>query len=191
LEGKHLFRQHRFVVLVACLVALAISPALKADETWSLDFSGTDGYSDTLSITGTITTAPGTNPLTIDGVNLTYAQVGFPGASYVTTNDTSTSLSNFDSADNLLYNSSPYLDSYGLSFLLTGESGGSDYSGNVNIYSDEGGDYCVPIDDDPSFCGTLIITPQAPVSAVPEPSSLLLLGLGLLAISCTRALIKS
>jgi hypothetical protein len=103
----------------------------------------------------------------------------------------STTLSNFDSADNLLYTTSPYLDNYGLSFLLASESGGSDFNGNVNIYTDEGGNYCVPSADEPSFCGTLTVTPQAAASAVPEPSSMLLLGLGLLAISRTLALLRS
>jgi hypothetical protein len=186
-ERKYLFRHRRFALLAACLAAFILSRSLQADEIWTLDFSGTDGYSDTLSITGTITTAPGTSPLTVDGVNLTFAQVGYADDPGVTINDTSTSLSNFDSADNLLYTSSPYLDSDGLSFLLSSDSNGSDYSGNVNISSDEGVGYCVPFDDEPSFCGTLTITPQAPVSAVPEPSSLLFFGLVLLAISRTRA----
>ncbi len=124
---------------------------------WNIDFSGTDGYSDTLSITGTISTEPGTSPYTIDEVDLTYTQIGIPG--------------------------DPCPGPYeGLGFVLA-SSGGGDGSGNdVIFYSDEANAYCVPQDDEPWFCGTLTVTPATAPSATPEPGSLGLLGLGMFAL---------
>jgi hypothetical protein len=161
---------------------------LKADELWNLDYSGTDGYSDTLTITGTISTEAGTSPFTIDAVNLTYTQDGVPGAPIIDISDTSTALqTTFDSPDNLLSSTSPYLDSSGLGFYLASGGGGGDFNGNDVIYFDNDpsdstyGEYCVPGFDEPSFCGTLSVAP-ATASATPEPASLGLLGLGLLAL---------
>jgi hypothetical protein len=167
---------------------------------WNIDFSGTDGYSDTLSITGTISTEPGTSPYTIDEVDLTYTQIGIPGdpcpGPYCEDiNDSSTTLqTSYFGADNVLCypastscNSVPssdpaYLDNEGLGFVLA-SSGGGDGSGNdVIFYSDEANAYCVPQDDEPWFCGTLTVTPATAPSATPEPGSLGLLGLGMFAL---------
>ena len=163
---------------------------------WNIDFSGTDGYSDTLNITGTITTEPGTSPYTINGIDLTYTQVGVPGASSIDVDDSSTTLqTSYFGPDNVLCypaalvcNSVPssdpaYLDNEGLGFLLASGTGGGDFSGNdVIFYSDELSEYCVPEADEPSFCGKLTVTPATAPSATPEPGSLGLLGLGMFAL---------
>jgi hypothetical protein len=156
------------------------APLLQADTIWNFNFSGTDGYNDTLTITGTISTAPAPpqdNYLTIDAVDLTYNQTGFPGAPNEPTIDTSTTITTFYNADDVLSPTPPYLDGDGLSFLLEGLSGGTDYSGNVNISNDDDVTYCVPIEDDPSFCGNLTVS----TAAVPEPASVGLTALGLFA----------
>jgi hypothetical protein len=141
------------------LAVVGSCPALKANETWSLNFSGTDGFSDTLTISGTITTAPGSSPFTIVGVNLTYTQNGVPGAPGVVIDDSSTRLqTSYDSPDNLLSATSPYFDSMGLGFLLASGSGGGDFSGDdVLYYNSSTSVYCVPIADSPSFCGALTV----------------------------------
>jgi hypothetical protein len=162
---------HKSRAVPALVAVLSLCPALKADQSWNLNFQGTDGFSDTLAITGTITTASGTSPFTIIGVNLTYTQHGVPGAPGIMINDSSTVLQTTSfSPDNLFYSPSPYLDSNGLGFLLASGSGGSDFSGNVVLFYAGAGIYCVPIGDSPSFCGTLTAALNAPPSGVTCPS---------------------
>jgi hypothetical protein len=81
----------------------------------------------------------------------------------------------YQTNDNLFfYPAQPYLDFDGISFTVTGA--GDTGTGQVNLFGFEGNYY--EYQGDPSFPGTLTITPA--VSGVPEPASgtLLLAGIG-------------
>lgn len=171
------------VSVVVLSLAFFGSRAAMADSVWNLDFEGTDGYGDTLSITGTLTTAPGTGPLAIDAIDLSFVEDGVPGASNIVITDSSTTLDpGYGGADELLYIPGPYFDSDGLSFTLASGTGGGDFLGDVNLFGAyDGSEYIVPSFDEPPFTGTVTVTPaSAPPTVTPEPSSLALLATGIL-----------
>lgn len=175
---------HRVVLLTGFLLA-AVSAQAKADV---FDFSYTlpSGFdpltyvtaSGTLTTTDTlvhgaytITGITGSRTLALDGVgNFTQKITGIlnPDTAY--------------GADNLLYPSSPYIDSSGFTYTLAGGIGGDDFSGDVNLeYFANSGLYSEPLEGfEP---GKLTI--QA-VDSVPEPASLSLFGMALLALVAAR-----
>ena len=160
------------------------SPAAQAR---TLDFSYTlPSFAPSLYVTasGTLTTAD-------TPTNGAYAITGITGSrSFVfggqTTTQAITGLLSPDTAylaDNELFTQAPYLDSSGFTYTLAGGFGGDDFAGDVNVSYYDGSSfggsagYIEPIEG--FLTGTFTLTPEAPGTAVPEPASLALLGVGL------------
>jgi hypothetical protein len=151
----------------SCLLAIATtlalsSPAARAD-TFGFSVSGSaGGYSGS----GVLTTS-------LDGSG-DYLITGITGSGVTGILAPGT----FHGNDNLLFPSSdPLVDASGFSFSA---ANGPDHF-NVNI-SNDGTGYFAFFEDEDAFTGTLPVSLQVSpaASAVPEPSTLLLLGTGML-----------
>lgn len=91
-----------------------------------------------------------------------------------------TGLSNFYGADNLLFpNATRLLDINGFSFTDTLAGGTLD----VNLFSTVAGYEAITLDSEGDFTDTPVTFTLAGTSPVPEPSSLILLGSGALAMA--------
>jgi hypothetical protein len=161
------------ISLLALAAALAISPAAKADTTYAFSFTGADS--------GDHPDAAGSGLLVIDSSDIVTSITGTfsdPIASISDQAMTLTAPGAFADNDNSFIPADAplYVDYYGLSFTVD--------SHNYQIYNTgEGWDSVIGQADWDSgnFAGTPIISFSA--SAVPEPSSLLLLGTGLAAFA--------
>jgi hypothetical protein len=157
------------VVLTACL--LLFTMRAKADE-FDLTATGAAGTTVDLTLTGN-ETSPGVYDITsitgeIDSLTATILNTSAPGV--VTT---SAGVNGYDILyDNVFNVDAPYFDLYGLGFTLSdGTLANLYYSGDF-LYTQLG--------DNPPFLDTL--TTLTAVQS-PEPSGVLLLGLGLLAVA--------
>jgi hypothetical protein len=85
----------------------------------------------------------------------------------------------FGGNDNLLTTDDPHLTSNGLSFALAGGTGGNDGIGSVNLCYFGGLGYT-------EFTNSAGYTPDFNLSAIPEPSSWMLIGVGIVGIAGLR-----
>jgi hypothetical protein len=148
-------------IALAAFLSLGIAPAKAAVFSIS--------YSDTLAVhttygSGTFTTGSVSSPFLITGVTGTETYLGVT--------DTITGVSNYASADNLLYfPASPNLvDFSGISFATTGDAFGIGWTGSVYGIAQ------FSTNPNGNCCGVNPIT--FTVTAVPEPSTWAMLILG-------------
>ena len=166
-----------FLALLAMAVALAITPAAKADTTFYFDYS-VAGVNSSGTLVGTELGDTGSYQITSGTITSTSGWGTYSGT--IDTNSGDLSKWGFD---NVLYFNPQidgnYLDNDGLLFnMSSGEEGG--FNG---IWSSEdpssSADYSIWIWDMADVDGGGTMT----VSLTPEPSSLLLLGTGLLGLA--------
>jgi hypothetical protein len=148
---------------LALLSALAIPVAAHAD---TFDFSAT-GSSGSFSGSGTLTaSSQGGGAYLISGITGTgVTGLIAPGG--------------FNGNDNLLFPAAtPALDAHGFSFT---DVNGPDHF-DVNIFNDGSG-YFAFLNDEDNFSQTVPVSFTLAASAVPEPSTFILLGTGILGLA--------
>jgi len=148
---------------LALLSALAIPTTAHAD---TFDFSAT-GSSGAFSGSGTLTaSAQGGGAYLISGITGTgVTGLIAPGG--------------FNGNDNLLFpTSTPTLDAHGFSFK---DINGPDHF-DVNLFNNGSG-YFAFLNDEDNFSQTVPVNFSVAASAVPEPSTLILLGTGILGLA--------